>query len=565
MDFIYTHIASLLEPLLGQQVIDVLEAPKDANHGDVAFPCFHLAKQRGQSPVEIAKDISSQVQKSDIIESVQAIWPYVNFFINSSFLAGRVLPEVLLYKSLYWQGEKVATKVLIESPSPNTNKPLHLWHIRNMLLGNSLDAILRFAWYESIKVEVVNDRGIHICKSMLAYDLYGNDLEPDKKSDHFVGDWYVLFDKKSHEDSSLIDQAQEMLRKWEQWDDRIRSLWNKMNKRAIDGFAVTYDRYGTRIDKHYYESSIYEQGKDLVKKWLDNSVFVRDEKWNVAFPVYMKDGDVSYFVVLRSDGTAVYATQDIALADQRWQDYRMDTMVYIVGSEQEQYFKTLFQVFHAMGYNFAWQCHHMSYGMISLPDGKMKSRKGNVVDADNLADDMSSKARDILFERYPHLDQREIDRRSEIISMAAIKFFMLKYDVHKDFVFNREESLSFEGETGPYMLYSYARCAQIVSKAWGVWDDIDFRVLTHSSEKKLILSLLQRSDVVQQAAQEYRPTSVARYILDITHLFNSYYQQVHILTDDEVLQKARVALVASVQYVLATALKLLGIGVLDEM
>ena len=588
MKNIYFHIWSLLDTLTGLSVGHLLESPKDPSHGDIAFPCFTLAKELGKSPVQIAQDIVGQIAPDAIVASAVATGPYINFFVQSTYLAQTIITSVLEHKKNYGRGEDKKQSIVIESPSPNTNKPLHLWHVRNMLLGNSLDLIASFAGYKSIKVEVVNDRGIHICKSMLAYQLFGNNAQPDKKSDHFVGDWYVRFAQEVEKDPSLDKQAQAMLRQREDGDKTIRALWKKMNTRATEWFKTTYARYGTRIDQHYYESDIYLEGKSIILEALDKGIFVRDPKGNVAFPVEKKDGEMSYFVVLRADGTAVYATQDIALAAQREADYHMDRMVYIVGNEQEEYFRTLFAVIKALNYPFADQCHHLSYGMIALPDGKMKSRTGNVIDADDLAHDMHSQAARVLRERYPDLPEAERQQKSEAIAMAGIKFFMLKYEVAKDFVFDPVQSLSFDGETGPYMLYSYARCAQIVAKASENSNVIlsetkdlnnhkdssavpqndknfDPSLLQEDGERKLLLHLATFTDVVNKAAQEYKPNLIARYVLELTQLFNRYYQQTHIIVEDAALQNARVALVASVQKVLGNALHLLGIETVERM
>lgn len=564
MKHIYNHIGSVLDALTELSVWQLLESPKDPSHGDIAFPCFTLAKELGKSPVQIAQDVVGQIVPDDIIASAVATGPYINFFVQAKYLAQTVIGSILEEQGNYGRSEAKNQTIVIESPSPNTNKPLHLWHVRNMLLGNSLDLITSFAGYKNIKVEVVNDRGIHICKSMLAYQLFGNDAQPDKKSDHFVGDRYVRFAQEVEKDSSLDEQAQAMLRQREDGDQDIRALWKKMNTRATEGFKTTYARYGTRIDQQYYESDIYLEGKSIILDALDKGIFVRDPKGNITFPVAKKDGEMSYFVVLRADGTAVYATQDIALAAQREADYHMDRMVYIVGNEQEEYFRTLFAVIKALNYPFADQCHHLSYGMIALPDGKMKSRTGNVIDADDLAHDMHSQAATVLRERYPDLPDTERQQKSEAIAMAGIKFFMLKYEVAKDFVFDPVQSLSFDGETGPYMLYSYARCAQILAKAGWV-PSFDVSVLTEEWERKLLLHLATFTDVVNKAAQEYKPNLIARYVLELTQLFNRYYQQTHIIVEDAALQNARVALVASVQQVLGNALHLLGIELVERM
>ena len=588
MKNIYLHIGSMLDALTGLSVGDLLESPKDPSHGDIAFPCFTLAKELGKSPMQIAQDIVGKITADDIIHSAVATGPYINFFIQARYLAQNIITSVLEHKENYGRGDDKNQTIVIESPSPNTNKPLHLWHVRNMLLGNSLDLICWFSGYKSVKVEVVNDRGIHICKSMLAYQLFANNAQPDKKSDHFVGDRYVRFAQEVEKDPSLDEQAQAMLRAWEAGDESIRALWKKMNTRATEGFKTTYARYGTRIDQQYYESDIYLEGKTIILDALEKGIFVRDPKGNIAFPVEKKDGEMSYFVVLRADGTAVYATQDIALAAQREADYHMDRMVYIVGNEQEIYFRTLFSVIKALNYPFADQCHHLSYGMIALPDGKMKSRTGNVIDADDLAQDMHTQAASVLRERYPDLPDAERKQKSEAIAMAGIKFFMLKYEVAKDFVFDPVQSLSFDGETGPYMLYSYARCAQIVAKASENSNVIlsetkdlsnhkdssampqndknfDVSLLQEDGERKLLLHLATFTDIVQKAAQEYKPNLIARYVLDLTQLFNRYYQQTHIIVEDTALQNVRVALVASVQQVLWNALHLLGIQPITKM
>lgn len=565
MKNIYSYIGSVLDTLTGLSVAHLLESPKDPSHGDIAFPCFTLAKELGKSPVQIAQDLVAQIKADDIIHSAVATGPYINFFVQPWYLAQTVIGSILEQKENYGRSADKNQTIVIESPSPNTNKPLHLGHVRNMLLGNSLDLICAFAGYKSVKVEVVNDRGIHICKSMLAYQLFGNNAEPDKKSDHFVGDRYVRFAQEVEKNPTLDDQAQAMLRAWEDGDATIRALWKKMNTRASDGFKTTYARYGTRIDQHYYESDIYQEGKVIILDALEKGIFVRDPKGNIAFPLEKKDGEIGYFVVLRADGTAVYATQDIALAAQREADYHMDRMVYVVGNEQEDYFKTLFAVIKALDYPFADQCHHLSYGMIALPDGKMKSRTGNVVDADDLAADMHEQAATVLRERYPDLSAEEIATKAEAIAMAGIKFFMIKYEVAKDFVFDPAQSLSFDGETGPYMLYSYARCAQIIAKAGGKQSSFDPTLLQEEAERKILLHLASFADVVVKAAQEYKPNLIARYILELTQLFNRYYQQTQIIVEDAAIQAARVALVAGVQQVLGNALHLLWIDTVERM
>lgn len=385
----------------------------------------------------------------------------MNFFVNSTWLAKQVIVAVVEQGDRYGAGNKKGEKIVIESPGPNTNKPLHLGHVRNMLLGNSLAAITEFAGYDTIKVDIVNDRGVHICKSMLAYERRGNDEVPTKKSDHYVGDRYVHYAQEVEKDPTLEKDIQTMLQQRESGDTDVRALREKMRERSLQGMQETYARYGCHIEKPYYESDYYMLGKELIGQGEKDGIFIHNEKGNLIF----SDEQLGDKVVLRSDGTSVYVTQDIALGKLRYEDWNMDRMVYVVGSEQEMHFKFLFAIFKALGYTFADKCYHMSYGMISLPDGKMKSREGNTVDADTLADDMHKQSYTLLHERYTDLREDELHTKAEQVAMAAIKFFILLYDSKKDFVFDREASLRFDGESGPYLQYTYARIESIKHKA----------------------------------------------------------------------------------------------------
>lgn len=542
----------------------LIEIPQDRSMGDFALPCFSFAKQLKKSPQDIAKDLVAEMTPTDAIHKIEAVGPYVNVSFHTSYVAQEVIQEVMKDKDLYGSGKDKDEKMVIESPGPNTNKPLHLWHVRNMLLGNTLAAVADFAWYDVSKVDIVNDRGVHICKSMLAYETWGNGAEPDKKSDHYVGDRYVRYDAESKKDPELENKIQDMLVKREQWDEHVRALREKMRKRALEWMHETYERYGCHIDKAYFESDHYEKGKDLVLKWLQDGIFKKNDKGNIIF----QDEDDNEKVVLRSDGTAIYMTQDIALGQIRFQDWKMDRMVYVVGNEQADHFSSLFKIFEKLGYEFGKKCHHLSYGMISLPDGKMKSREGNVVDADNLVDEMQASSLEMLNDRYPDEDNTAL---AEQIAFAAIKFFVLKYDAKKDFVFDRNESLSFDGESGPYIQYTHARCESIKLKAKSEklkdeWVSVDYSLLDKDSERLLLLHLSEFGDAVSKSADEYKPSLIARYTLELARMFNAYYQQTKIiLEDDESTTQARLALVASVQQVLKTGLWLLWIQAPDKM
>lgn len=556
-DILAPHITELTH----EQIIDLIEVPPQGLWADLAFPCFSLAKTRGQSPIQITNEISTHLSWSDDY-SVTTKWPYINISFSPSFVLNTITSDTTV-------GEKNEQLVLIESPSPNTNKPLHLGHVRNMILWNALAKIMTADGYDIKKVEVINDRGIHICKSMLAYKLFWNNAEPDKKSDHFVGDRYVRYATEEEKDPTLKEQAQEMLRAREAGDPEVRDLWKKMNKRAIDGMRETYTRYGTHIDDATLESDVYTDGKEVAEQGLAKWVFVRDPKGNIALPLPINEDETSYFVVLRADGTTLYATQDLALVDHRFKTYNMNKMVYIVGNEQDDYFRALFKCFKWLNYPFADQCHHLSYGMIELPNGKMKSRTGNVIDADNLIDELHQTSFEEIKKRYPDLDDTQAHERAEKIAFGAINFFMLKIDPAKWFVFDPVESLSFEGETGPYIQYTYARSGAILSKAkeWNYTTDIkDISSYCKENHKPLLFHIAQLDDMISKASEEYKPSLVCRYALDLCQMINSFYQQGKILNPDEPeISAYRLYLLSSARQTLGKAMDLICVPRVETM
>ena len=549
-----TIFAELLAPhipeLSSEQIIDLIEIPPQGLWADLAFPCFSLSKLRGQSPVQIVQEIINAMDvTNENIKKVIAQGPYINLVFTASF----VLSSVLNKKNEIIKNNKL---VLIESPSPNTNKPLHLGHVRNMILWNALAKIMTADGYSIQKVEVINDRGIHICKSMLAYQLFGNNSEPDKKSDHFVGDWYVRYATEEEKNPALKEQAQDMLRKREDGDAEIRALWKKMNTRAIDGMRETYKRYGTHIDDATLESDVYTDGKQVAQRGLEKWVFVRDAFWNIALPLPINEDMTSYFVVLRADGTTLYATQDLALVDKRFQTYKMNKMIYIVGNEQDDYFRALFKCFKWLEYPFADQCHHLSYGMIELPNGKMKSRTGNVIDADNLIEELHQTSFEEIKKRYPDLDDSTAHERAEKIALGAINFFMLKIDPAKWFVFDPAESLSFAWETGPYVQYTYARCTSLLEEAKIRKITIDEGIkrkelyeqagiplssTQHTEEikdqKEIFFHISNFQETIMKASEEYKPSIICRYVLDLCQMINSFYQKYNILMPKDMTEE----------------------------
>jgi len=597
-DILALHIPELTH----EQIVDLIEIPPQWLWADLAFPCFSLAKTRGQSPVQIALSIatSSKPQatetwdvKPDTWSLIEAKWPYINLSFSPSFVFEQVMatsgklqaPENWNFSPEAWSLKPNRWLVLIESPSPNTNKPLHLGHVRNMILWNALAKIMTADGYDIKKVEVINDRGIHICKSMLAYKLFWNNAEPDKKSDHFVGDRYVRYateeeNEKKRRDTGLScpennptlqDQAQEMLRVREAGDPEVKALWKKMNTRAIDGMKETYTRYGTHIDDATLESDVYTDGKEVAEQGLTKWVFVRDPKWNIALPLPINEDETSYFVVLRSDGTTLYSTQDLALVDHRFKTYNMDKMVYIVGNEQDDYLRALFKCFKGLNYPFADQCHHLSYGMIELPNGKMKSRTGNVIDADNLIDELHQTSFEEIKKRYPDLDDDQAHDRAEQIAFGAINFFMLKIDPAKWFVFDPAESLSFEGETGPYVQYTYARSGAILTKSKELsLPQIELNTynstLITNEVKPLLFHITQLNDIITKASNEYKPSLLCRYTLDLCQMINSFYQQGKILNPDEPETSVyRLYLLSSARQILGQAMDLICIPRVEVM
>ncbi len=562
-DIFRKEILKALSAASGKDIDEsIIETPPNPELGDYAFPCFSLAKELKKSPIMIAKELSEKIKPNKYISSAVATGPYVNFFVVKEELSKKVLKKIFEGKKEYGSHKKKDNTILVESPGPNTNKPLHLGHVRNMVLGNALQNIFDFLGNKTVRIDMVNDRGVHICKSMLAYKKFGHNKEPDKKTDHFVGDYYVRYDTESKKNPELEKEIQEMLVAWENNDHETRKLWKKMNDWVYKGFETTYKRYGVKMDRPYYESDHYMKGKDIVVDGVETGLFKKDDRENV----YYSDEEIEKKIVLRADGTSIYITQDIVLGKIRYDDWHMNKMIYIVANEQIHHFKVLFKIFEKLGYPFAKNCYHLAYGMIYLPEGKMKSREGTVVDADNLADDMHNAAKEEIVKRHPDLSKKETDERAEAIGMGAIKFYILSYDPMKDFVFNPKESISFDGETGPYVQYAHARAASILKKySHKVAEEINFSYLSTDEEKKILRLLEEFPAVIEKSAEEYRPSMVTRHLLDLSQAFNEYYHRHKIIQEDKELEKARVLLVYSVKQVLEIGLKLLGIDAPDVM
>ena len=542
----------------------------------VTFPFLRISKtgpeQTGQAIGEYLKE-----NLSDIVTGFNVIKGFLNLIISDSCWI-KALKEVQEVQEV--QDVQGAPLVMIEFSSPNTNKPLHLGHVRNNLLGESLSRIVKACGNKVVKTNIVNDRGIHICKSMLAWQKWGNGETPEssgKKGDHLIGDYYVLFDKKNKEqekdlkegeETPLMKEAREMLVKWEQGDTEIRSLWEKMNNWVYAGFDETYKTLGVSFDKIYYESQTYLTGKDLVLKGLDEGLFYRRDDGSVWADL-TKDG-LDEKLLLRSDGTSVYMTQDIGTANLRYQDYPIDKMIYVVGNEQNYHFQVLSILLDRLGFKWGKDLVHFSYGMVELPNGKMKSREGTVVDADDLVETMIENAYNVSKELSKNADIPD-DEAHEIarkVGLGALKYFILKVDARKNMLFNPEESIDFNGNTGPFIQYTYARIQSILRKAESA-DDIQLQSIDcplSAKEISLIQKLQAYRQVVLQAGTEYNPSLIANYCYELTKEFNQFYHDYSILgAETDSLKQFRLCLAKTVADTLCKGMNLLGIEMPERM
>ena len=524
--------------------------------GEYAFPCFKL----GKNPHQEAEKLKQKLVLPSYISKVEVAGPYLNFFLNQATLASNTITAILKQKQKYGGG-KAKENLVVEFCSPNTNKPLHLGHIRNICLGDATVRLLRFQGHKVHPVEVINDRGVHICKSMLAYARWGKNQQPTKKTDHFVGDYYILFAQKVQQNPALEEEAQQMLLAWEQGDKKVMALWKKMNGWAVKGIKQTYARLGIVFEQEDFESQLYQQGKEIALQGLKKGIFIKDEKGAIVAP--LEQYGLTNKVVLRADGTSVYITQDLYLAEKRYRHFKFDQLWYVVASEQNLHFQQLFKILELLGAPYAPRLRHLSYGLVHLPTGRMKSREGTVVDADDILDEMAALAEQEVRSRYTTLSEKEIKHRAEFIALGALKLYILRTDAVRDIVYNPEESLSFEGETGPYLQYTHARACSILAKAGAVKGKVNYRLLTQPSEQAILQLLVQFPAKAQEA--QYKIHILCRYLLDVAQTFNELYHALPVISEDKELMKARLALVRSVQAILQSGLELLGITAPVEM
>ncbi|PIN73721.1 arginine--tRNA ligase [Candidatus Woesearchaeota archaeon CG10_big_fil_rev_8_21_14_0_10_45_16] len=566
MDF-KQEIISLLSKkieLPEEKLQQLLTVPPDSKLGDFAFPCFSL----GKNPKEAAEKLKEKIELPEYVTKIEVAGPYLNFFLNPSSLAEATLTSIYKQAKTYGGNQAKGKRIVIEYCGPNTNKPLHLGHLRNMALGNAVCRILSFYGHTVIPVNIINDRGVHICQSMLAYQRWGGNKEPDKKGDHFVGDYYVMFSKAAKEDPALQEEAQELLVKWENNDPETRKLWQQMNSYVLNGFSETYKRFGIKFDKEYFESQYYSKGKEMVMEGLEQGIFQKDAQGSIIAP--LEDQKLPDKILLRANGTSIYITQDMYLADMRYADFKYSQMIYVVASEQRLHFQQLFAILKKLRKPYAENMYHLSYGLVHLPSGRMKSREGTVVDADDVMDETSALAKEEILKRHEGIEESECLQRAEAISLAAIKFFMTRTDPIKDIVFNPEESLSFEGETGPYVQYAHARICSILRKAQSdhqqsVVLTVNFSLFTLEEEQKLLKLLASFPEIVEKSASSCKPHHLANYLVALAQSFNEFYHKCPVLSDMKNQTKARLLLVDSTRQVLENGLGLLGITAPEEM
>ncbi|MBO5592776.1 MAG: arginine--tRNA ligase [Prevotella sp.] len=586
-----TAAQAAVKALYGQDVPEKmvqLQKTRSEFEGSLTLVVFPFVKMARKSPEQTGQELGDY-----LVAHCDAVSKYnvVKGFLNLSIADEAWLHLLADMDADAHYGEKAANEqsplVMIEYSSPNTNKPLHLGHVRNNLLGWSLAQIMQANGNRVVKTNIVNDRGIHICKSMLAWQKWGNGETPassGKKGDHLIGDYYVAFDKhyreeikqlvaqgmdeeQAKQEAPLIKEAHEMLVKWEQGDPEVRALWEKMNSWVYAGFDETYQRMGVSFDKIYYESQTYLKGKAKVEEGLAKGLFERHEDGSVWAD--MTNEGLDQKLLLRSDGTSVYMTQDIGTAEMRFQDYPIDKMIYVVGNEQNYHFQVLSILLDRLGFKWGKELVHFSYGMVELPNGKMKSREGTVVDADDLMQLMIEDARRVSDEAGKNADMSEDEKQeiARIVGMGALKYFILKVDARKNMLFNPEESIDFNGNTGPFIQYTHARIRSILRKA----DKISTTSITSTTslndkEVELIQKMSEYGAAVEQAGKDYSPSGIANYCYELTKVFNQFYHDYSILNEeDEAKKQLRLVIARNVAKILKNGMALLGIEVPERM
>ncbi len=582
-------VVKAVKELYGADVEPKLVAPsatKKEFEGDLTVVVFPLLKISRKAPDATATEIGEWIGKNiDAVERFNVVKGFLNITVSPAFWLG-LLHEIAADPDFgIRKADDSSDLVMVEYSSPNTNKPLHLGHVRNNLLGYSLSQILKANGHKVVKTNIVNDRGIHICKSMLAWKKWGENATPEsagKKGDHLIGDFYVAFDKhykaelkeimereniseeEAEKKSALMAEAREMLRKWEAGDEEVRGLWKMMNGWVYAGFDETYRRLGVDFDKIYYESDTYLEGKDLVLGGIEKGIMYRKDDGSVWADL-TGDG-LDHKLLLRADGTSVYMTQDIGTAKLRYQDFPIDKMIYVVGNEQNYHFQVLSLLLDKLGFKWGKDLTHFSYGMVELPEGKMKSREGTVVDADDLIDTMVASAAEMGAERFAEMPAEESAEISRMVGLGALKYFLLKVDPRKNMLFNPKESIDFNGNTGPFIQYTYARIRSVIRKAEGFDPAVTPQSEPNAKESVLIQKVADFPSVVAEAGRNYSPALIANYAYDLAKEYNQFYHDYSILREEnEQKRNLRLLLSMTVGRTLKSAMSLLGIVMPERM
>lgn len=588
MDFIVKGTLEAVKALylveLKESDINLQETRKEFD-GETTIVTFPLTRVSKKSPEQTGNEIGAYLQENlTQVSGFNVIKGFLNISLKSSYLLDLFRGTILQlgFGDLPANGKKI----MIEYSSPNTNKPLHLGHVRNNLLGFSVSEILSASGYEVIKANLVNDRGIHICKSMLAWQKFGNGETPESaglKGDKLVGNYYVKFDQEykkqieelktagqseeeAKKNAELIKEAQLMLRKWEAGDEEVINLWKTMNSWVYAGFDITYKSLGVEFDQYYYESDTYLLGKDIIEEGLEKKVFFKKEDNSVWIDLTADGLDEK--LVLRGDGTSVYITQDLGTAQLKYDNFRMDESIYVVGNEQDYHFKVLFLILDKLGKSWAKGLYHLSYGMVDLPSGKMKSREGTVVDADDLIQEMVDTARQRTEElgKVDGFSEEEKTSLYRMIGLGALKYFLLKVEPKKRLLFDPNESIDFQGHTGPFIQYTHARICSVLTRAEVAEPSFDGITDLSAVQRELILAISKYPEVITAAAKEFSPALIANYAFDIAKLYNKFYHEEPILKEENVdLRHVRLALSAATASVLKRSMKLLGIDVPQRM
>jgi arginyl-tRNA synthetase len=555
----------------------VIETPPRPELGDLAFPMFPYAGLVRAPAKDIAERVAGRLQARVTAQPesgrLEIKGPYLNVHLDRLTVTGEVIGNVLQAADLYGMGEELkGQRIVVEFSSPNTNKPLHLGHLRNDALGMSIDRILSAAGATVLKVNLINDRGVHICKSMLAYQRFGGGTTPassNQKGDHLVGDFYVRFAEWAKQEPEAEEQARQMLKRWEDGEPEVRELWAMMNGWAIEGIEQTYRKTRVSFDRTYLESETYLLGRRAVEEGLRNEVFYTEQDGSVW--VDLTDEGLDKKVLRRSDGTTLYLTQDLGTAIQRYRDWTFDRMIYVVGNEQRYHFQVLFKVLGLLGYEWAENLRHLAYGMVNLPEGKMKSREGTVVDADDLIEDLERLAAEEIREKQREEEVGDLEGTAEKIALGALNYYLLQPSPLKDMIFDPRESIAFTGSTGPYLQYTGARISSMLRKFGERKDRFregTFRpeLLVQEDEWKLVKQMALYPEIVVQAARKLDPSIVTAHLFDTAQIFSHYWHDNPVLHNENPdLVVSRITLVQTVRQVLYNGMRLIGVPFLDRM